>query len=114
MLGALTISKSERVEELEKMAGEVAKKKRDLSGDLPKVELDEMVNGNLIKTLPGPPAPSGKSRDQRRMGWDEDVAGTQEVEHHDLAEPQQGGGKNHDHNHHPLVESHIKRRLRLL
>jgi hypothetical protein len=85
VLGAPTISKSERVEELEKMADEVAKKNRDLSGDPPKVELDEMVNGNLNETLPGPPVPSGKSRDKRRMGWDEDLASTQEVEHHDLA-----------------------------
>ncbi|KAF8797472.1 hypothetical protein BYT27DRAFT_7265686 [Phlegmacium glaucopus] len=36
-LGSLTISKSERVEELGSMADEVAKRSRDLSGDLPKV-----------------------------------------------------------------------------
>ena len=71
ILCSITISKSERVEELEKMTDEVAKKHRDLSGDLPKVELDEKANGNdsnLNKTLPGPPVPSGKLRDRSKMG----------------------------------------------
>ena len=58
------------------MTDEVAKKHRDLSGHLPKVELDEKVNGddsNLNKTLPGPPVPSGKLRDRRKMGWDDNT-----------------------------------------
>ncbi|KAF9557085.1 hypothetical protein CPC08DRAFT_67284 [Agrocybe pediades] len=76
VLGA--ISKSERVEELEKMADEVARKSQDLSGDLPKgagelppaVEAgggaDKKKEGkaagevDVNKTLPGPPVPSGK------------------------------------------------------
>ena len=78
------------------MADEVAKNHRGLSGDLLKVELDEKVNGddsNLNKTLPGPPVPSGKLRDRSKMGWGDN---TQELDHHDLAEPQQGGGKKKD------------------
>ena len=86
VLGSLTISKSERVEKLEKMADEVAKRNRDLSGDLPKAavaaaigQLDEKVNEdhlNLNKTLPGPPVPSGK------FGY-----------YHDVEEPQQREGR---------------------
>ena len=74
VLGSLTISKSERVEELEKMADEVAERNRDLSGDLPKAA--NVADGdhlNLNKTLPGPPVPSGKFRGRKRMGWDNDV-----------------------------------------
>ncbi|KAF9477727.1 hypothetical protein BDN70DRAFT_880830 [Pholiota conissans] len=62
--------KSERVEELEKMADAVGRKSRDLSCDLPKgVDLlsitatkakEEKDDLNMNKTLPGPPVPSGK------------------------------------------------------
>ncbi|KAF8800493.1 hypothetical protein BYT27DRAFT_7227437 [Phlegmacium glaucopus] len=103
-LGSLTISKSERVEELEKMADEVAKRSRDLSGDLPKATgaatlegLDGEVNWDYLnnKTLPGPPVPSGKLGGRGRMGWDngDDVIST---ENHDHEEPQQGGRKRRD------------------
>ena len=78
VLGA--ISRSERVEELEKMADEVGRKSQDLSGDLPKGAgelpiasegigaLNKVEEGktteaepNINKTLPGPPVPSGKN-----------------------------------------------------
>ncbi|KAF8885880.1 hypothetical protein CPB84DRAFT_1788037 [Gymnopilus junonius] len=69
-----TMSKSERVEELEKMAAEVNGKSQDLSGDLPREALQRQPNENgnkgkahpvevgfnVNKTLPGPPVPSGK------------------------------------------------------
>ncbi|PPQ69295.1 hypothetical protein CVT26_001613 [Gymnopilus dilepis] len=70
-----TMSKSERVEELEKMADEVGKKIPDLSGDLPKEgsQPTAVTNGlgisepkpsengvDVNKTLPGPPVPTGK------------------------------------------------------
>ena len=62
-----SISKSERVEELEKMADEVAKRNRDLSGDLPKAgESDKKMNGNVHKTLPGPPDDVINPNQQRR------------------------------------------------
>ena len=91
--GSLTISKSERVEELEKMADEVAKRNRDLSGDLPGVavaatgEHDEKINGdysNFNKTLPGLP---GKFGGRKKMGWDGDLIS--EAENHDRDVPQQ-------------------------
>ena len=84
ILGAT--SKSERVEELEKMADAVARKSQDLSHDLPKglstilqsapskgegkpkeeametlLEAQDEANANVNKTLPGPPVPSGKN-----------------------------------------------------
>ncbi|KDR78551.1 hypothetical protein GALMADRAFT_117961 [Galerina marginata CBS 339.88] len=79
ILGATV--KSERVEELEKMADEVARKSEDLSCDLPKGvgealaahdakgKAKELVSKTQIaendshvnKTLPGPPVPSGKN-----------------------------------------------------
>ena len=129
VFGSLTISKSERVEELEKMADEVDKRNRDLSGDLPKAgeaaaigELDEMINGdhlNLNKTLPGPaPAPatilSGNFGSRKRMGWDSDVISKWEAEDRGVGEePQQREGRSRDlmsgftadyqvvQNHHP-------------
>ncbi|KAF8963101.1 hypothetical protein BDZ97DRAFT_1821755 [Flammula alnicola] len=63
ILGAT--SKSVRVEELEKMADEVARKSQDLSCDLPK-GIRHLLNAaetevNVNKTLPGPPVPSGKN-----------------------------------------------------
>lgn len=86
VLGAT--SKSERVEELEKMADAVARKSQDLSRDLPKglstilqsapsqenrktkeepmnalleAQDEAQANANVNKTLPGPPVPSGKN-----------------------------------------------------
>ncbi|KAF8799079.1 hypothetical protein BYT27DRAFT_7264109 [Phlegmacium glaucopus] len=79
---------SERVEDLEKMADEVAKRSRDLSGDLPKAAgaatlegLDGEVNRDYLnnKTLPGSPLPSGKFGDN-----------------HDQEESQQGRRKRRD------------------
>ncbi|KAK0470314.1 uncharacterized protein EV420DRAFT_1298724 [Desarmillaria tabescens] len=59
-----SLPKSERVEVLERMADEVGKQTKDLSGDIPK---DEPVDkghapaeSNIDKTLPGPPVPSSK------------------------------------------------------
>ncbi|KAG7444696.1 uncharacterized protein BT62DRAFT_933744 [Guyanagaster necrorhizus] len=59
-----SLPKSERVEVLERLADEVGKQTKDLSGDIPK---DEPVDkspapprSDLDKTLPGPPVPSGK------------------------------------------------------
>ena len=105
VLGSLIISKSERVEELEKMADEVAKRNRDLSGDLPKAavaaaigELNEKISGdhlNLNKTLLGPPVPSGEFGG-KRMGWDNDVIGKREAESYDVGEPQQREGRSRD------------------
>ncbi|KAF8149049.1 hypothetical protein B0H34DRAFT_734649 [Crassisporium funariophilum] len=85
VLGA--VAKSERVEELEKMADEVGRKSHDLSADLPKVSEGtssatavsvekmkaEVETGgdedmNLNKTLPGPPVPSGKMKDLLASG----------------------------------------------
>lgn len=88
VLGSLTMSKSERVEKLEEMADEVAKKSRDLSGDLPRAAgaaAIGRINGDLNKTLPGPPVPSGKFGGIRRIGWDDgdDVISR---ENHDLEE----------------------------
>ena len=108
VVGSLTLSKSERVEELEKMADEVAKRNQDLSGDLPKAtvtaatgELDEKINGdrlNLNKTLPGPPVPSGK------FGYYHDVEEPQ---------PQQREGRSRDlmsvfPADHQVVQSHLQ------
>ena len=99
VLGSLIISKSERVEELEKMADEVAKRNRDLSGDLPKAavaaaigELDE----NLNKTFLGPPVPSGEFGGRKRMGWDNDVISKREAEGYVVGEPQQREGRSRD------------------
>ncbi|THH13123.1 hypothetical protein EW146_g7062 [Bondarzewia mesenterica] len=50
-----SLTKSERVEQLEKIAAEVERETRDLSRDLP-------TDLNIDKTLPGPPVPSGKYR----------------------------------------------------
>ncbi|KAL0565764.1 hypothetical protein V5O48_016257 [Marasmius crinis-equi] len=51
--GSLSVKmKSERVEELERMADEVVEKARDLSGDLPREE--ERVDVDINKTLPKP------------------------------------------------------------
>ncbi|KAF8809703.1 hypothetical protein BYT27DRAFT_7254424 [Phlegmacium glaucopus] len=103
-LSSLTISKSERVEDLEKMADEVAKNSRDLSGDLPKAAsaatlegLDWEVKRDYLnnKTLPEPPVPSGKFGRRRRMGWDNGDDGIN-TENHDHEEPQQGGRKRRD------------------
>lgn len=98
VLGSLTKSKSERVEELEKMADEVANRNRDLSGDLPKAAV-AAANGdhlNLNKTLPGPPVPSGKFGGRKRMNWDNDVISKREAENHDVEEPQQREGRSRD------------------
>ncbi|KAF8802121.1 hypothetical protein BYT27DRAFT_7261239 [Phlegmacium glaucopus] len=96
VLGSLTISKSERVEELKKMA-DVAKRSRDVSGDLPKAAgatlkgLDGEVNRDYLnnKTLPGLPVPSGKFGGRSRMSWDndDDVIST---DNRDQEGPQQG------------------------
>ncbi|KAJ3512011.1 hypothetical protein NLJ89_g3769 [Agrocybe chaxingu] len=71
VLGATV--KSERVEELEKMADVVARKSQDLSNDVPKgimatleaaaAEENAIEEANVNKTLPGPPVPSGKQKD---------------------------------------------------
>ena len=104
VLGSLTLSKSERVEELEKMADEVANRNRDLSGDLPKaavtaaVEELETIDGNhlnLNKTLPGPPVPSGKFGARKRTGWNNDVISKREADNHG-EEPRQGEGRTKD------------------
>ena len=89
VLGYLTMSKSERVEELEKIADEVANRNRDLSGDLPKGvvaaairEFDGKIDGdhlNLKKTLPGPQVPSGNFEGRKRV-WDDGVMSKQEAE----------------------------------
>jgi hypothetical protein len=51
-----SLPKSERVEELERMAAEVDARNKDLSADIPKAPAES----NLNKTLPGPPVPTGK------------------------------------------------------
>ncbi|KII84382.1 hypothetical protein PLICRDRAFT_69836, partial [Plicaturopsis crispa FD-325 SS-3] len=51
-----SLPKSDRVEELERMADEVAKQSKDLSGDIP---MAAAITGTE-KTLPSPPVPSGK------------------------------------------------------
>ncbi|KAI0064947.1 hypothetical protein BV25DRAFT_214971 [Artomyces pyxidatus] len=55
----LSLTKSERVQALERMAADVEKENRDLSG-----EINLGQNLNVDKTLPGPPVPSGKDRVQ--------------------------------------------------
>ncbi|TFK50191.1 hypothetical protein OE88DRAFT_1736456 [Heliocybe sulcata] len=51
----LSLSKSERVDALEKMAAEADAMHRDMSVDVPQL-------GEAVKTLPGPPVPTGKER----------------------------------------------------
>lgn len=60
-----SLPKSERVEVLERMADEVEKQTKDLSGDIPKDEPVVMAAilapSDIDKTLPGPPVPSRKA-----------------------------------------------------
>ncbi|KZT27204.1 hypothetical protein NEOLEDRAFT_162928 [Neolentinus lepideus HHB14362 ss-1] len=55
----LSLSKSERVDLLEKMAAEAEKQNKDMSADIPR---DIGIVTEVDKTLPGPPVPSGKER----------------------------------------------------
>jgi hypothetical protein len=55
-----TLPKSERVEELERMADEVDRRTKDLSGDIPKDQKQSSEGTSIQKTLPIPPVPSGK------------------------------------------------------
>lgn len=55
----LSLTKSERVDLLEKMAAEVDEQNADMSRDIPK---DIGVAAEVDKTLPGPPVPSGKDK----------------------------------------------------
>ena len=64
MLTSRSLPKSERVEDLERMADEVAKKAKDLSSDIPPSTIlstaPTKAHADINKTLPGPPAPSRK------------------------------------------------------
>jgi hypothetical protein len=64
MLTSRSLPKSERVEDLERMADEVAKKTQDLSSDIPPSVIlattQKREDGDINKTLPAPPIPSGK------------------------------------------------------
>lgn len=57
-----TLPKSERVEELERMADEVDRRTKDLSGDIPKEQMNPPEDTSSKKTLPVPPVPSGKEK----------------------------------------------------
>ncbi|KAK7461662.1 hypothetical protein VKT23_008089 [Stygiomarasmius scandens] len=79
------VSKSERVEELERMADEVGRKKKDLSGGtLPRDsvlalglegsrEVEENVKGKEkgSKDLPAPPVPTMSDKERFKQGWRE-------------------------------------------
>lgn len=59
-----SLTKSERVEELEKMAAEVGARNKDLSADIPKASSrsSSPQPANIDKTLPTPPVPTGKDK----------------------------------------------------
>jgi hypothetical protein len=58
-----SLPKSERVEELERMAAEVDAQNTDLSGDIPKATSAPLHRPAYVnKTLPGPPVPTGRDK----------------------------------------------------